>query len=128
MFRSLIAVGCLLLFAGESCAELRIIAVKVVRVEKAKPKVTIYSEVKGESKRDLSIDEAVKILADAEGWGSTVIIGIQAHDVPLADYLPLLKAISENVWLDLAFVEGRRPNFVNDNIKKWLERDKVENP
>jgi hypothetical protein len=72
--------------------------------------------------------EAAKILKSAEGWGSAVIVGIQARDVPLADYLPLLEAISKNHWLDLAFVEGRLPDFINDNLKKQMERDKAGNP
>jgi hypothetical protein len=50
-----------------------------------------------------------------------VVVGIVAHGVSLQDYLPLLKAIAENSWLDLSFVEGRDPNFINENIKKLIE-------
>jgi hypothetical protein len=120
MLRALLSLACFLLLADNCLAELRIIAVQVVNVEKAKPKVAIYSDVKAENKRDLSIDEAAKILKNAEGWQSSVIVGIQAHDVPLAEYLPLLKAVAENSWLDLAFVEGRKPNFLFDNLKKRM--------
>ncbi len=126
MLRALLIVACFVLLGSESRAELRIIAVKVTKVEKARPKVAIYSDVKTEDQRGLSIDEAAKILKAAEGWGSKVVVGVQAHEVPLSDYLPLLESVSQNPWLDLAFVEGRKPTLVNDNIQKWLERDNVE--
>ncbi len=62
MLRALLIVACFVLLGSESRAELRIIAVKVTKVEKARPKVAIYSDVKTEDQRGLSIDEAAKIL------------------------------------------------------------------
>ncbi len=122
MTRGLIAAACLLILAAESRAETRIIAVRVTRSEQAKPRVAISSDEKHENRRDLTIEAAAAILKAAEGWGSKVYVGIEAHDVPLQDCLPLLKAVAENVWLDLAFVEGSKPTYIHDNIRKRIER------
>ena len=114
--------ACALVFAAECRAETRIIAVKVTLVEKAAPKVDVYSDVKSEDKRGLSVDDAAGILKDAEGWESKVVVGIEAHGIPLQDYMPLLTAVSKNGWLELAFVEGRPPSFLFDNLKKRIRQ------
>lgn len=67
------------------------------------------------------MDEAAKVLQQAKGWGSAVEVGIVAHRIPLQDYLPLLKSISENPWLRLSFVEGRPLDSMTANIKKSIE-------
>ena len=102
-------------------AELRIIGVQVTRDAESKVHLSISSDVAKEQKKGVTIEQAVIILREAEGWGSSVMVGIVAHRVPLKDYLPLLKAISENPILELAFVEGAKPTFINENIKKSIE-------
>ena len=68
-------------------------------------RVSIFSEVKEENKRDISVEEAAKILAKAEGWGSMVRVGI-VTEARLVDYLPIVEAIAKNGWLDLDFIDG----------------------
>ena len=104
-------------------AEIRIIGVRVTRDAESKVYVSISSEVDTENKKDITVKQASDILRDAKGRGSSVMLGIVAHDVPLQDYLPLLKVISENAWLNLAFIEGQKPDPINDNIKKSIEQD-----
>jgi hypothetical protein len=119
--KSLLILGLILLGSLSVRAELRIIGVRVTREVNSKVHVSITSDVEKEKKRDITVEQAAGILRDAKGSGSSVVVGLVAHGVPLQDYLPLLKAISENAWLDLSFVEGRKPNFINDNIKKGIE-------
>ncbi|MFM7180997.1 MAG: hypothetical protein ACKO2G_05990 [Verrucomicrobiales bacterium] len=110
------------LWASAAQAELRVIGVLVTRDANSKVHVSIASDVAKEKKKDIGVDEAAGILRDAQGWGSSVAVGIVVHEVPLQDYLPLLKAISESKWLELAFIEGQKPDFINDNIKKSIEQ------
>ena len=129
MMRAMLTVACFLIVSAESShAETRIIGVKVTKAKDSRPRVAIYSDVKSENKPDLTIDQAANTLQDAKGWGSRVIVGIEAHDVPLNDYLPLLKAVSENGSLGLAYVEGRKPGFIHENIKKWIAKQSAEVP
>jgi hypothetical protein len=126
--RKLLALALFLLFSTPSHAELRIIGVRVTKNADFKPRVSIHSDVDKEDKRDLKVEDASKIMREAQGWGSSVMVGVVAHDVPVREYLPLLSAISENAWLDLAFVEGEKPNFIFDNIKKKIEADAGAKP
>lgn len=103
-------------------AELRTIGVLVTRDANSKVHVTISSDVTKEQKKDITVEQAANLLRDAQGWGSSVMVGLVAHGVPLQEYLPLLKAVSENGILDLAFVEGAKPTFIDDNIKKSIEQ------
>ena len=109
-------------------AELRIIGVKVTRAPNSEIRVSIASDEAKEKMEGITVKEASKILSDAKGWGSSVIVGVEAHGVRLQDYLPLLKAISENDWLDLSFVEGLKPDFINNNIKKSIEQVGADQP
>ncbi len=101
-------------------AELRAIGVLVTKDEQSKARVSIYSEVQEENKVNITVSEAIPILRYAKGWGSIVKVGLVVRDVPLADYLPVLAEISKNSVLDLAFLEGEKPNFVHDNIRSRI--------
>ena len=68
------------------------------------------------------IKTAARILKEAQGWGSSVIVGVVAHGVPLSEYLPLLESVSRNGWTELAFVEGRKPGFIDDNIRRLVRQ------
>ena len=108
---------------GISClAETRIIGVQVQKATNATIQVAISSDVKEENRVNLTVKQAQVILQNAKGWGSSVLVGVEAHGVSLGEYLPLLKAISESMWLELVFVEGRKPDFIRDNIKKRIEQ------
>ena len=109
-------------------AELRIIGVQVTKAQNSEARVSIASDEAKEKKKDITVAEAVKILRDAKGWDSSVMVGIEAHAIPLQDYLPLLRAISENPWLDLSFVEGCKPDFINKNIKKSIKQVGADQP
>jgi len=104
-------------------AELRIIGIEITSDKNQKVSVSIFSDVETEHKKDISIAEASKILSEAEGWGSLVYVGIVAHRISVSEYLHVIKTISENAWLDLAFIEGKEPNFIFVNIKKRIEQE-----
>lgn len=120
--KTILILGLIFLCSASAHAEFRIIGVRVTRDTNSKVHVSIASDEAKEKRNDITIDEAATILREAEGWGSSVIVGIFAHDAPLQDYLPLLKAISDNAWLELAFVEGPKANFINDKLKKSIEQ------
>lgn len=109
-------------------AESRTIGVRVTRDAESKVQVAITSDVEKEKKQDITVEQAAAVLRDAQGWGSSVWVGIVAHGVPLQDYLPLLKAIADNVWLDLVFVDGQKPDFIADNIRKNIESNGAQSP
>jgi len=122
-FNRTLVIGLLLALSTRGYAELRILGVRVTKGGKSELRVSIYSDVKEEDKRDLKLDQAVAILSAAKGWGSSVLVGIEAHAVRPAEYLPLVKDIADNIWLDLVFIEARKPDFIVDNIKKRMESD-----
>jgi hypothetical protein len=109
-----------LLWPSPSQAELRIIGVRVVQQPEKAVRVSLYSDVAAENKNNLKVEDAAAILANAQGWGSSVMVGIIAHGVPFEEYLPLLQAIAKNGWLTLAFIEGDSPNFVHENIRQKI--------
>ena len=101
-------------------AELRSIGVRVTQAPESAARVTIESDEPREARAGLTITEAATLLRQAQGWGSTVIVGIEAHGVPLREYLPLLQAIAENPRLELAYAEGRKPDLISENIRKRM--------
>jgi hypothetical protein len=107
-------------------AETRTIGVRVTRDADSKAHVSITSDVEKEKKKDISVEQAAAVLQEAQGWGSSVWVGIVAHGVPLRDYLLLLKAIADNVWLELVFIDGQKPAFIGENIRKNIENNGTE--
>jgi hypothetical protein len=118
-----LAIGFLLACSVQCYAESRILGVRVVKEANSKVRVSIYSDVKQEDQRNLTVEDAAALLRKVNGGESSVFVGIEAHRVPLADYMPLVKAISENFWLDLTFIEGRKPDFIFDNIKQSMKKE-----
>ena len=90
--------------------------------------VVISSEVGKERKKDITVEQAAGILRDVRRSGSSILVGIVAHGVPLQAYLPLLKEISDNQLLELVFVERQEFGFINKNIKKIIEQDSADQP
>jgi len=97
-----------LLLPAFAAAEYRTIAVEVARAKDKSAKVTIHSEAKAEKKTAISIAEATEILEKVTGWGSGVGVAVVIDGVQLKDYLPLLQAIAENIWLDLTVIRYRQ--------------------
>jgi len=88
-------------------AESRSIALDVHRAEDKTVKVSMYSDVKEEKQKDISIAKATEILKKAKGWGSSVSVAIVTDNgVDLSVYLPLLQAIAGN-GLDLAILKQK---------------------
>jgi hypothetical protein len=109
-----------LVFPATSQAELRVIGVLVTKDKQSTTRVSIYSDVKEEIKSNVSVKDAIPVLRDAKGWGSSVKVGLVVRDVQPADYLPLITEISKNSELELAFLEGEKPDFIHDNIRKLI--------
>ena len=110
-----------MLIPATCVAEIRIIAVCVTSDSKSRTRVSIYSDVAKENKRNVSVKEAVAVMRKAEGWGSSVKVGIVADNVLLGEYLPLLNTISQNLMLELAFIDAEKPNFMHRNIRQRIE-------
>lgn len=87
---------------------IRGIDVEVSATAAKKVVVSIKSAVGDENKSGITVDEASKILSDAKGWGSSIIVSLQVDGVELDRYLPLVSAIAENPWLDLSSINGKR--------------------
>ena len=120
--KALLILGLNVLLLACANAELGTIGVRVTRDADSKVHVAISTDFPKAQRKDITVEQAAVVLRDSKGGGSSVLVGIVAHGIPLQDYLPLLKAVSENPILELAFVEGTRPTFVNDNIKKRIEQ------
>lgn len=89
-------------------AEMRGIDVEVSTTDDKKVVVAIRSAVGDENKSGITVDQASKILSDAEGWGSSVVVSLQVKGVALNRYLPLITAIADNPWLGLSSINGNR--------------------
>ncbi len=94
--------------SANAFGEMRGIDVEVSSTGDKKVVVSIKSAVGDENKTGITVDEASKILSDAKGWGSSVIVSLQVDGVGLDRYLPLISAIAENPWLDLSSINGKR--------------------
>lgn len=125
IMKTFLILGLMVLWSAAAHAELRAIGVRVTRDADSKVHVAISSDVANEQQKDVTVEQAAIVLRDAKGWRSSVMVGIVAHGVPLQDYLPLLKAVAENGILELAFIEGAKPSFINENIKKSIERSRA---
>jgi hypothetical protein len=94
----------LLLFASEVRAEYRTVLVRVTQDKEKKASVTIHSDEKKEQKSAVSVDIAVKVLAEMEGWGSTVgVYAVCDKSIGRDDVKKLLGAVHENAWLELEY-------------------------
>jgi len=89
-------------------AETRGIDVEVSTTVDKKIEVTVRSAVGNENKLAITVDQATKILSDAKGWGSSVVVSLQVKGVELNRYLPLITAIAQNPWLGLSSINGNR--------------------
>jgi len=117
MTRHILWLTLLLAFPVLTRAELRTIAIDVHRAKDKTVKVSVYSDVKEEKQKDISVAKATEIIKKAKGWGSSVEVAIITDgNVDLSVYLPLLQAIAKNAWLDLAILKPRRG--MGDHILK----------
>jgi hypothetical protein len=103
---AIVLVVCMPLLAR---AELRSIALDVHQAKDKSVQVSMYSDVKEEKQKDISVAKATEILKKSKGWGSAIEVAIITDgNVDLSVYLPLLQAIANNTWLDLAILKPRR--------------------
>ena len=114
---AIVLVVCMPLLAR---AELRTIALDVHQAKGKSVLVSMYSDVKEEKQKDISVAEATEILKKSKGWGSSVEVAIITDgNVDLSVYLPLLQTIADNAWLDLAILKLRRG--MGDHILKHYD-------
>ena len=112
----------LIISATWGYAESRTIGVYVAPFSNAEVRVTIISDVQSENRNDLTVSQACAILGNTQSWGSTIFVGIIAHQVPLRSYLPILQTISDAAGLELVLLEDDGPSFIRDNIKNSVEQ------
>ena len=97
-----------------------------VKMDKDKvPRVTIVSSFKDLNSVKLSISEAAKKIADFRTQANGHWVGIIVDDdISLAQYLPLIEAISKHPMLELLFVDGdsTENNYVSNNVRRMIEQ------
>jgi hypothetical protein len=109
----------LFLVVSQARAEYRTVLVQVKQDQDKKASVTIHSDEKKEQKSAVSVDEAVKVIAEMKGWGSTVGVYVTSdRGGPRADLKKLLGAINDNAWLELEYFGRDFPKVVGDHFLK----------
>ena len=86
------------------------------------PKVSISSFFEEENVRNVSIGHAAQVLLNSKHARSHVWVGIVAPQTSIYSYQPILKSIIDHPSLEIAFIEGKGPNFVWDNIKREIKK------
>jgi len=92
-----------------------------------KVSVSIYSTDRRQNKSGMSLEEAIIFVRAQYGSADSIIVGIVA-DIPLVNYISLLKAISENKFMCLSFVDGCGPEIAHQNLRKKIEQGAAANP
>jgi hypothetical protein len=99
-----------------------------VRVEgpNAGPRISVFSDIKAETRRRVSIDEAKAVLSSVQWYGSSVLVGIVVSDiVSIHAYRPLLDAFDRHPALELLFIRDETiPAFVHDNARRMVQESK----
>jgi uncharacterized protein (TIGR03067 family) len=109
----------LLLAASHAHAEYRTVLVQIKQNKDKNTAVTIHSDEKKEHKTAVSVDEAVKIIGEMKGWGSSVgVYVVSDRSVARADSKKLLAAVSDNHWLELEYFGRDVPKGVGDHFLK----------
>jgi hypothetical protein len=112
--------GLVLLFAASHAhAEYRTVLVQIKQNKDKNTAVTIHSDEKKEQKAAVSVDEAVKIIGEMKGWGSSVgVYVVSDRSVSRADSNKLLTAVNDNHWLALEYFGRDVPKVVGDHFLK----------
>jgi hypothetical protein len=99
------------------------IAIVIFRDSRSHTLVSIYSRygIEGGSKKNLSVEEASSIMRRVVGAHSLVNVAIRINNVLLEEYLPLLKAISENKWLQLIAIKTDAPDWLAESVWKEIQ-------
>ena len=115
-----ILAGLALLFVvSQTRAEYRTVLVQVKQDKDKNVSVTIHSDEKKEQKSAASMADAVKLIAEMQGWGSGVGVYVTCDkSVPRPDVKKLLAAINDNAWLDLEYFGREVPKTVGDHFLK----------
>jgi hypothetical protein len=113
--------------AGPARAESRTVLIQIKQDGEKRSVVTIHSDDAKERRSTIAVDEAVKVVTDMRGWGSSVGIYISFdHNVPRESRRALLAAINTNIWLDLQYFGPGIPQEVGDHFlrNRAEKRDK----
>jgi hypothetical protein len=109
----------LLLVVSQAHAESRTVLVQVKQDKDKKASVTIYSDEKKEQRSAVSVDEAVRVIGDMKGWGSSVGVYVTSdQSVSRSNSKRLLAAINDNPWLQLEYLGHEVPKVVGDHFLK----------
>jgi uncharacterized protein (TIGR03067 family) len=115
----ILAALALSLAASQAHAEYRTVLVQVRQNKDKNTTVAIHSDEKKEQKAAVSVDEAVRIIGEMQGWGSSVgVYVVSDRSVPRADSKKLLAAVNDNHWLDLEYFGREVPKVIGDHFLK----------
>jgi hypothetical protein len=80
--------------------------------------VSIDSDVKEERRKEVTVEEAAKVVAGMKGWGSAVGVYILADGVGSFANKPLLKALCDNAWLELVYLGPDLPKHLTEHFSR----------
>ena len=100
----LAALMCAILFPALALAEVRMIAVEIHPAKHNAIKVSIHSQVKSESRNNISAAEAIQALKKIQGADSGVDVAVVTRGVPLCRYISILQAMADNLELNVILV------------------------
>lgn len=107
----------LLIVVSPAYAEYRTVLVLLKQDKDKKVSVTIHSDVKTEQKSAASVEDAIKVIGEMKGWGSSVGIYITADRGLARDVRnKLFAAIDDNAWLNLEHFGREVPKVVRNHF------------
>jgi hypothetical protein len=106
----------LLLVVAQTGADDRMVLVQVKGEKDKKVSVTIYSDQQEERQSAISVDEAVKRIAEMKSWGKCDVYVTSDGCAWRGDVKKLLAAIIDNYWLNLEYFGHEAPKKVAGNF------------
>jgi hypothetical protein len=98
-------------------AEYRTVLIQIKQGKDNQIAVTIHSDEKKEQQKDVSVDEAARVVSEMVGWGSGVgVYIVREKGFGHPSEKKLLAAVVNNLWLDLVYLGNEVPKHVGDHF------------
>lgn len=115
---SWIAALVVLASAAQAAAEYRTVLLRAKSDAAGKVTFAIDSDVKEERRQEATVEEAAKVVAGMKGWGSAVGVYIVVEKDAAFHGKPILKAIADNVWLELVYLGPDLPKHLAEHFQQ----------
>src|ERR1041384_5719745 len=118
-----LVVASFLVFTSAAYADMRGIGVELSRSGLGETLVSVTSMVKEENQANINLRDAVTLLRNAKHLLDAIFVVMHSDDaIPIADLLPLFKAMSDN-QIEIAYMQiGRCPT----GMDIWNQRQAVQ--